>query len=332
MIKRVNMKNNFLVMFYILVILFINGCSSEVESESDDMDPQLKIIEGFDFNNYPKVDGSSSAEPLNRLIACKLLGIKYHWTDFYKDGGIVRGIEPILKLPVNINRFNELVNTTGTHPSVINLIDKEVDFIISARKISKDEKEYADNIGVSLIEIPIALDAFIFIVNKENPITSLTTEQIQDIYTGKITNWNEVGGNNEPINPYVREANSGSQELMDLFVMKGLSMEDFPVSWEVIHTMTGAFEKVQYDTYGICYTVFYYKEHIINEIITNSIAIEGTYPNIETISNNTYPFVAEVYAIIRSDLDKLSMPYKLAEFLQTDLGKNVIKESGYLSN
>lgn len=63
------------------------------------------------------------------------------------------------------------------------------------RNISRDEKAYADDKGVSLIEHPIGRDAFIFIVNNNNPVTGLTISQIQDIYTGKINNWNEVNGN-----------------------------------------------------------------------------------------------------------------------------------------
>ena len=183
-----------------------------------------------------------------------------------------------------------------------------------------------------MIEIPIALDAFVFIVNSNNPIKSLTIEQIQDIYTGKVTNWNEVEGNNATINPYVREPNSGSQELMDLLVMKDLDIMQFPVSWEVVFTMTGAFEMVLRDTNGICYTVYYYKENIFKEVNVKSVEIEGVYPNKESISNNSYSLVAEVYAIIRSDIDKSSMAYKIFECLETEIGREVISESGYIPN
>ena len=290
---------------------------------------QSKIIEGLTLDNYPRVDGSTSAGPLNIVIACKLLGIEYQWV---KGHGDLWGVEPVLKSKSNSEKFAELIKTSGTHPSCINLINRETDLILLARKPSSDEKIYAESKGVSLIEIPIALDAFVFIAHPNNPITSLRIEQIQDVYTGKITNWNEVGGNNATINPYVREPNSGSQELMDLLVMKDLDMLQFPVSWEVVFTMTGAFEKVQGDTNGLCYTVYYYKENIFKEARVKSIAIEGIYPNKESISNNTYPLNAEVYAIIRSDLDQSSMAYKIYEFLQTETGKEVISESGYIPN
>jgi phosphate transport system substrate-binding protein len=197
--------------------------------------------------------------------------------------------------------------------------------------MSPDEKKYAEAAGVNLIETPIALDAFIFIINDyNNPVQSLTIKQVQDIYTGKITNWKEVGGNDELIKPYARNANSGSQELMESLVMKDLDMIDAPTSQELVFSMAGALDAVANDPKAIGYTVYYYKEVIQRASYVKSLAIEGVYPNSYSISERTYPLVAEVYASIRSDLDKSSMAYKIYEFLQTEAGKKIIRESGYV--
>jgi len=273
------------------------------------------------------VDGSTSTLPLNVVIACELLEIGYD-KQVFNNG--TWGIEPKLN-KVNSKKFWEKIKSSQTHESFINLINKETDLILSARKMSQDEKTYADAAGVTLIETPIALDAFIFIVSSNNPITSLTKEQIKDIYTGKITNWKEVGGRDAKIKPYVRNANSGSQELMESLVMKDWDIGDFPVAPEtVIWDMKGVFETISQDPDALCYTVYYYKEYIIYGLPAKSVAIEEIYPNKENINNKSYPYVAEVYAVIRSDLDKLSMAYKVYEFLQTNEGKQVISESGYL--
>ena len=292
-------------------------------------DTQFNIA-GLTIDNYPSVDGSTSTEPLNTLVACKLLDIIYGWGQ--NGYNSTWGIDPYFKDDYTATKFSEQVKSSQTHQSFVNLIDYKADLTLSARKISPDEKNHADDAGVSLIETPIALDAFIFIVHPNNPIKSLTIEQIQDIYTGKITNWKEVGGRDATINPYVRNANSGSQELMELMVMKDLDIDDFPVSWDVVFTMQGAYDVVQTDVNAICYSVYYYKEQILRTSPTKTIAIEGVSPDTTTISNNSYPLVAEVYAIIRSDLDKLSMAYKLYELLQTQEGKRVISESGYIPN
>jgi len=300
-------------------IIFI-GCEKEEKYKS-------KLINGLTLDNYPKVDGSTSTFPLNTVIACELLGIHFEWVP--NPFGHGWGVEPNLK---ETEKFWEKIKSSQTHQSFINLIDKKADLTFSARKKSPDESKYADDAKVSLIETPIALDAFIFIVHPNNPIKSLTIEQIQGIYTGEITNWKEVGGNDATINPYVRNANSGSQELMELLVMKDLEILELPTSPDVVFTMQGAFDAVSSDINGICYSVYYYKEHILRAKHTKTIAIENVYPDNNSIGNITYPLVAEVYAVIRSDLDQSSMAYKVYEFLQTEQGKEIIRKSGYLSN
>jgi len=325
------------------VIVAAAGCKNDNGEEgSDDIDPQLKIVEGFTFENFPKVDGSTSAEPLNILIACKLLGIRHQWVRHEHDGSW--GIEPVLKSKSNIQKFENLIKTSQTHQSIINVIDKKADITISARKMSPDEKNYADAAGVTLFESPIAIDALDFIVNPNNPITSLTIKQIQDIYTGKTTYWNEVGVDgmdfelngviySREIKPYVRNRNSGSQELMESLVMKDLDIMQLPISGEaVIQTMTGALDRVNKEINAICFTPYYYKEFIFKDASAKVIAIDGIYPRKETLINKSYPLVAEVYAVIRSDLDTSSTAYKLYELLQTEKGKEIISESGYVPN
>ena len=292
-----------------------------------DEEKEIPFLEEITFENYPIVDGSTSTAPLNTIIACRLLGIRYEWALPLGGDWSVR--------PEFSGNLWEKIKVSQTHQSFINLINKDVNLTLSARKMSSDEKAFAEAAGVTLIETPIALDAFIFIVNPKNQIESLTTKQIQDIYTGKITNWNEVGGNNAEINPYVRNANSGSQELMDLLVMKDLEYFMGLPKYEevVVSSMPGAFEVVGNDVNSLCYTVYYYKEQIVRgEGYVKTITVDGIYPDKETIGNRSYPHVAEVYAIIRADLDKSSMAYKLYEWLQTEEGKDVIRESGYIPN
>ncbi|MCL2043987.1 MAG: substrate-binding domain-containing protein [Treponema sp.] len=316
-----------------LILFFISLCTwcKEADDERIDFDKlSSSFIEGLTFNNFPKVDGSTSNLPLNTVIACTLFGIDYTWV---RDWGNLQRIEPNLNRN-DTRKFLSLVKSSQTHQSFINLINEEADIILSARKMSPDEKSYADDKGVDLIEIPIALDGFLFVVHPDNPVESLTIKQIQDIYTGNITNWNELGGNHAEIQPYVRNANSGSQELMETLVMKDLNISLFPESYyellNVIGGMVPVYETVAYENNAICYSLFYYKEYMITGINVKTIAINGIFPNKETIGNNSYPYVAEVYAVIRSDLDKSSMAYKLFQWLQTQEGQQTIGNSGYV--
>jgi len=316
----------------ILLTLAIFAACENNEYES-------KIIPELTLNNYPVIDGSTSSKPLNMIIACILLGIDYEWKYDYVGSGEfkfatgTRSVVPKVNNSTN-KKINSIIKSSNTHNSFLNLINKKVDMTFSARKMSADEKTLAQNAGVNLIETPIALDAFIFILNRDNPIGSLTTKQIQDIYTNNITNWNQIGDYNAEIKPYIRDKNSGSQEIMELLVMKDIDISEFPVnSHEVLFTMSGPLDAVMSATNSICYTVYYYKENITySGSSVNTVAVNGITPNKTTISDESYPYVAEVYAIIRDDLDKSSMAYKIYEWLQTPNGKQAIAESNYIPN
>lgn len=289
-------------------------------------------IKGITPENYPKVDASTAAAPLQTLIACKLLGMRYEWGRDFIDGTYT--IYPQWDdIPAGFDYF-ERIKTSKTHDAILNIIDKKVDFILSARKMSEDEKNHAKEEGVTLIETPIALDAFIFIVNRENPIKMLTTRQIQDIYTGKLTNWREVGGKNQPIEPYVRNANSGSQELMETLVMKDLEIKELPLGFFAppLWSMMIVFQTVMENPNSICFSLYYYNEQMVKENIAKTIDVDGVPPNKNTIKKRQYPYIAELYAVIRSDLDKNSMAYKLYKLLVSNAAKPVITESGYVPN
>ena len=238
-----------------LICLVLVSC----EQESDDSNIPL-VIEGITMDNYPKMDGSTSTEPLIRLIACKLLGYNYRWEQALHMNGLW-----YLSTDMPSEFILERLKSSQTHNSIINLIDKDADLILSARKMSPDEKEYADNAGISLIETPVALDAFIFVANIDNSVESLTSQQVKDIYTGKIKNWKEVGGKDKMIKPYIRNANSGSQELMESLVMQGLEIADLPVDYEPeLPSMSLVFYTLRNDVDALGYTVYYYKEQNIS--------------------------------------------------------------------
>lgn len=187
-------------------------------------------IENISFENYPKVDGSTSASVLNTMVACKLLGVNYVWIPpgIWSEWTLQADRE---NLPEQYRYFfGERVKSSQTHGAFISLIDGDADIILTHRTISPDEKAHADVVGVTLIETPIALDAFIFVVNKNNRVRSLKVDEIQRIYTGEITNWSEVGGNKAPIKVFTRPRNSGSEEVLRELVMNGSEPADFPES------------------------------------------------------------------------------------------------------
>jgi phosphate transport system substrate-binding protein len=314
------MKNLIKLALFVIVVCLLS-CEKD-ESESNKF-----IIDGITKSNYPKVDGSTSAQPLQSLIACKLIGITYEWAydPIYMHYTIYPPIQDNESFYFIVNK----VRNTGTHSSFINLINGDANIIIVAREASEYELEVARANNVNLIQTPIAIDAFIFILNEENPVNILSTSQIRGIYTGAINNWSEVGGINERITPYKRNATSGSQVLMETLIMNDNDMLELP-EMEVSPTMWGPFDLLSSNMNGICYTVYYYKEFMARAENVKHISIDGVYPDYNTLRSREYPYTTNVYAVIRDDLDISSMAYSLYQLLLTRAGSNVIKESGYV--
>ncbi|MFH0817939.1 MAG: substrate-binding domain-containing protein [Candidatus Micrarchaeota archaeon] len=284
----------------------------------------------FNLNDYPKIDGSTSTHPLSILVACKLLNVSYSWTPTW-DGSKylmpnVTATEPE-KRYIASNITQKIIHR-NTHESYVNLIEKKADLILVARLPSDDELELAKNKGVELETHAVALDAFVFILNKNNSVTSLATKQIQDIYTGKITNWREVAGRDAKINAYQREDNSGSQELMKSLMMKDLKIIAAPLM--ILTGMMGPINRLSTDKDGIGYSVYYFEEFMAPNEKIKLCGVDGVIPDYESIRTRKYPYVAEVYVVIRKDLDKKSNAYKLRDWLLSDDGQEVVKESGYV--
>lgn len=307
----------------IIAVFSLISCEPEEDITSDFR------IDNLTIENYPKVDGSTSTEPLQVLIACKLLEVDYSWvymSFWYKY--------PFKLLPScdekpEIGKFiTEKICHYGTHSSYVNLIHKNADLIITARTASEDELDLADSLGVSLLEIPIALDAFVFLANINNPVDALTTKEIQDIYTGNITHWNELGGTETEIRPYQRNVNSGSQELMESLLMKDLTMLDLPDM--IMMGMMGMINQIEYDREGLGYSVNYYTRNMVRSDSVKILTVDGKYPDYNMIKDRKYEYTTDVFVVIREDLEKSSAAYKLHELLIKESGQSVINESGYI--
>lgn len=318
-------KSNFITVLVLFAIFIICASCNREEPENEN----FIGIKNISFENYPKVDGSTSSSVLNVMVACKLLGLHYVWM----EPAVVTEwtIQPVYdEIPEQYkNLFGERVKSSKTHGAFINLIDGEADIILTHRTISPDEKAHADAVGVTLIETPIALDAFVFIVNKNNPVKSLTVNQVQKIYTGEITNWSQVSGKNASMKVFTRPRNSGSEEVLRELVMDGLEPADFPES--AIGGMSQVFGEILHNEDAICYTFNNYKnlQARVPDSEVPKISVNNIFPDENTIKNESYPFISKVHVAIRSDLDHNSMAYKLYKWLQSENAKPTITECGF---
>lgn len=200
-------------------------------------------------------------------------------------------------------------NTAGAYKAVV---DGTADIIFCAGP-SEEQRQYAKDKGVELVYVPIGYEAFVFFVNADNPVSALTVEQIQGIYTGKYTNWSEVGGKSRLINPLQRPSGSGSQTMMLKF-MDGKEMDK-----SLFASFGGA----------IGFSFRYYLDGIVDNSGVKMLSVNGVYPSAENIRNGTYPIVSNFYAVYRADnANKNIAP--LIDYILSEEGRQIINQSGYV--
>ena len=264
----------------------------------------LKKSKIWMYKTMPKMDGSTSAIPLEAGFKSKMLGLNY-WD---------------AKL---------LVEHHKTHESFSMLLSGENDLIFTV-PISEDQYKAAETAGVKLNFVPVAKEGFVFVVNKNNPVDSLTSAQIRDIYSGKITNWKEVGGNDEKIIPYQRNKDSGSQNYMTEF-MEGYDLMDPPKDF-VRGEMSTLMDSIAfYDNAvnAIGYSVYSYAAQMYeNSSDTKFIAVDGIKPSKETMADGTYPLLSSTSIVYT---DKASQNTKdFADWAVSEEAQKCVMDSGYI--
>jgi phosphate transport system substrate-binding protein len=180
---------------------------------------------------------------------------------------------------------------------------------------------------------PFATDALVFVVNASNPVESLTLEQIQKIYTGKITNWSEVGGEDIEIVAFQRNAEAGSQVLMEKLVMDGITMID-PPTHSVFFGMGELIEGIKgFDgsANALGYTVFYYAEDMRMAEGLKIISVGGVKPGGDTIGSGEYPFLNPYYVVISANEPEDSPARIMYEWILSNEGQALAAHEGYVA-
>ena len=230
-------------------------------------------------------------------------------------------------------------NTTKLHDGIFEynntpdgyrlLAEKETDIFIGVYP-SDEQRAYAEENQTTFEYTPIGTEAFVFFVHKDNPITNLTTKQIKDIYSGKITNWKDVGGKNEKIAAFQRNEGSGSQSMLKRF-MGDTPIMDAPTEM-VNDLMAGIIEQVadyKSKTNSIGFSFRYYVEGIIKNPDIKMISIDGAAPTSENIRNGSYPILTPIYAVTYKENQNNNVN-KLLEWILSDEGQYIINETGYV--
>ena len=301
---------------------FSDSKSSETSKiETSKVEPSKETVSfkypKIDKKDYPIVDGSTATLPLSRAIYMLTTG-------------------------ASLEEAESNIVHNKTTQSYFNLMNKENDIILAYSPSDEmmkaieetNEKGSGEFEGETLTPIkiaPIGRDALVFLANKSNKVNNLSSKEIVDIYSGKITNWKELGGDDIEIKAFQRPQNSGSQNLVEKLVMKDTKMAD-PVAEAVKGDMGELIEGVaSYDNTAnaLGYSVYYYARNMKNDPKLKFMQVDDIKPNSDTIRSKEYPYINDFYVAIRADEKEDSNAYKLFEWLTSDNGQTVINKLGY---
>lgn len=262
----------------------------------------------FTKENYPRVEGSIATLPLSTAFKRAFTG--------EKDVTAVH---------------------TNTYNSYIDLINGDADLILATYP-SDEIDEVANEKNFELEITPVANEGLVFFTNSQNSVNSLTVNQIKDIYSGKITNWKDLGGDDAEIKLFQCEEGSEAQIAMNRIVMKGEKISNNNVN-DVVFDSNTVHNVVQYfdnDKYSIGYGYYYYASTLFQDKDAESqfniklFNIDGIEFSKENIKNGTYPFKANYYIVNNKNLDEDSNVTKLKNAMLSDNGQKIVEEAGYI--
>ena len=277
--------------------------------------------------SFPEMDGSTVCVPMAMEFARQHLGLDdeavYDFVDFSTTHYAYENL---------ITKADDLYGAFTYNGKYMTDYKREPVDLVIATHPSDDELKTAEAAGVELLLEPVCYDAFVFITHKDNPVDSLTVQQVKDIYSGKIKNWKAVGGKDEKIRAFQREKNSGSQTAMERLIMGSADMID-PIEIKVVEGMgelVDAVAEYENKTASLGYTYRYYIDNLYKNDEIKTIAIEGIYPTDESIRNGRYPYTTNYYGVIRKE-DENGRAGQFLKWMLSGEGQKCIDQAGYIT-
>jgi phosphate transport system substrate-binding protein len=206
------------------------------------------------------------------------------------------------------------------------LQNQQTDLANASRKIKAKEVEAClKAFGKRPTEYKVALDGLSVYVHESNPIKLLSIEQIRNVFTGKIRNWKEVGGPDQPITLYSRENSSGTYEFFKEHVLQG---QDFAASAQAMPGTAALLQAVARDPKAIGYGGAAYGQGAKHILVSKEAGGQGVEPTEENILNQSYPIWRYLFIYVNPALDTGDVKKYLA-WIRGDEGQALVKDVGY---
>ena len=266
--------------------------------------------------------GEGSAQDTQRAVQNKgsdtLVNLALAWAEEY------RVVAPEISIAVTGG---------GSGTGIAAMINGTVDIANASRKMKDKEIAAAESNGIQPIEFTVAIDALAVVVHPDNPVSELSIPQLADIYTGRITNWQEVGGNDAPIVLLSRETNSGTHVyFLEEVVRKGEKENEdiFAPQTLLMPSSVGITSELRRNPNAIGYDGFGYVDPHHEKMIALARDDNSPYvmPSVESGSDGTYPIARGLYMYTAGEPTGTIADY--LEWVMGDAGQTIVAELGFV--
>jgi len=220
----------------------------------------------------------------------------------------------------------------GSGTGIAALVNGTVDIANASRKIKEEEIADAQSNGIEPVEHIIARDAIAVIVNPRNPVNKLTLGQISDIYSGKYTNWKEVGGEDRPIVRLSRETNSGTHVYFLETVLRLGRKEDktlFSMDTLLLPSSEGIISEVRDNPNAIGYDGLGYVPDDLKMIaIAKEEGSAYILPSIETVNDKSYAIARDLYMYTNGEPTGIVKEY--LDWILSDEAQVIVADLGFV--
>ena len=279
------------------------------------------FLSSFIFSSCGSSNNSSTSDSPANYIENKgsdtIVNLALAWAEKYQ------GDHPDVRISVTGG---------GSGTGIAALVNGTVDLANASRKIKDEETSEAQANGVTPIEHIIARDAIAVIVNPNNPVNELTLQQISDIYSGKYTNWNEVGGEDRPIVRLSRETNSGTHVYFLETVLRLGSKDDktlFSTNTLLLPSSEGIISEVRDNPNAIGYDGLGYVPKDLKMIaIAKEAGGEYVLPSIDTVNDKTYAIARDLYMYTNGEPAGVVKDY--LDWILSDEAQVIVADLGFV--
>lgn len=215
----------------------------------------------------------------------------------------------------------------GSGTGITAMIGGTADLCMSSRQVKKDEVAKGKAKGVEFKEHAVGLDGIAIVVHPSNPVKELSVEQLAGIFTGKITNWKDVGGPDKPIQAMSRESTSGTYEFFKEHVM---SKKDFAAEVRLLNSNAAIVQEITGSETALGYVGFAFMGNPGVKAVPVKAAADkpAVAPSVATVKDKTYPIARELY--IYSNGEPAGAAKAFLDYALSKAGQKVLADEGYI--